>query len=234
VIDPALSFGVAAEAYERGRPAWPSELLDDLPVSAEATVLDLGAGTGKLTRLLVERFARVIAVEPDSAMRCLIDTGEAIAGSAESLPLPDTSVDAIFAAEAFHWFDWERALPEIARVLRPGGVLALLWNRYDPRDFVLSEEVMPPPTTRKHGRFVSGEWRSAFTGAPFGTFAEKALVQELDVTRDGLIDYFASVSPITSLSPAEREEALQRVAEALDRDVYRRRWTAELFWTVRS
>jgi SAM-dependent methyltransferase len=169
VIDPALSFGIAAEAYERGRPAWPSELLDGLPVAAEATVVDLGAGTGKLTRLLVKRFARVIAVKPDAAMRCLIDTGEAIAGSAESLPLPDASVDAIFAAEAFHWFDWERALPEIARVLRPGGVLALLWNRYDPRDFVLSEGVMPPSTTRKHGRFVSGEWRSAFTGAPFGT-----------------------------------------------------------------
>jgi SAM-dependent methyltransferase len=234
VIDPACSFGVEADAYERGRPEWPSELLDDLPVKAEATVVDLGAGTGKLTRLLAKRFVRVIAVEPDAAMRRLIDAGEPVAGSAESIPLPAGSADAILAAEAFHWFDWELAVPEIARVLRSGGVLALLWNRYDAEDFVLPDGVVPPTTTPKHGRFVSGEWRSAFSGGPFGPFVEKEMVQEVDVRQDRLIDYFASVSPITSLSPPDRQEAMQRVVEALDRDVYRRRWTAQLFWAARS
>jgi SAM-dependent methyltransferase len=234
VIDPALSFGVAADAYDRGRPEWPSELLDDLPVAAGATVVDLGAGTGKLTRLLADRFARVIAVEPDAAMRGLIDAGEPVPGSAESIPLPDGNADAIFAAEAFHWFDWEFALPEIARVLPSGGVLALLWNRYDAEDFVLPDGIVPPSRTQKHGRFASGEWRSAFDGAPFGPFGEKVAVQEADMSRDRLIDYFASVSPVTSLSPPDREEAMQRIVEALDRDVYRRRWTAQLFWAVRS
>ncbi len=101
----------------------------------DAAVLDLGAGTGKLTRVLARRYARVIAVEPLDGMRGILERVvpdvEALAGSAEQIPLGDASVDAVFAAQAFHWFDHERAMPEIARVLRPGGVLALVWNGPD-------------------------------------------------------------------------------------------------------
>ena len=135
MIDPARSFDLAAEEYERTRPDYPEAVLDLLPVASDATVLDLGAGTGKLTRVLARRYAHVIAVEPLDGMRGILERvvpeAEALPGSAERIPLDDASVDAVFAAQAFHWFDHDRAIPEIARVLRPGGVLALVWNGPD-------------------------------------------------------------------------------------------------------
>jgi SAM-dependent methyltransferase len=228
---PGLSFGVGAAAYERGRPEWPEELLDALPLAADATVLDLGAGTGKLTRLLVRRYARVYALEPDAAMRALIGVGEPLAGTAEAIPLEDASVDGVFVAEAFHWFDPKPAVAELARVLRAGGVLALLWNRFDPEDDVLPEGVMPASTTSKHARFTTGAWRDAFVDAPFEPLHERVLEVIRDVTRAELLDYFASLSPITALPASEREAALDRIAAALDRPVYRRRWTATMHWT---
>jgi SAM-dependent methyltransferase len=234
LIEAGLSFGVAAAEYDRGRPEWPATLVDEVPVPSTATVLDLGAGTGKLTRLLAERFRRVLAIEPDPAMRARLDAGELLAGSAEAIPLADASVDAVFAAEAFHWFDGPSAVSEIARVLAPGGVLALLWNRWEQEDAVLGDDVIPPSTSPKPATFVSGEWRRAFEGAPFEPFCEVSVVQERNVGREELLDYFASISPITSLPDLERTAALARVATALDRHVYRRRWTACLFWTRRS
>jgi SAM-dependent methyltransferase len=126
---PGLTFGRVAEAYDRTRPEYGAAVLDRatelLELGPDATVLDLGAGTGKLTSALRERFTRVIAVEPDDAMRTYID-GEALAGSAERIPLAGAEVDAVFAGEAFHWFDWPRALTEIDRVLRSGGGLAVI------------------------------------------------------------------------------------------------------------
>jgi ubiquinone/menaquinone biosynthesis C-methylase UbiE len=132
VIEPARSFERAAEEYDRGRPAWPEAVLDAVPVEPGATVLDLGAGTGKLTETLARRFDRVVAVEPLAAMRAYLErrvpAAEALDGRAEAIPLPDASVDAVFAGQSFHWFATDAAVGEIARVLRPGGVLALLWN----------------------------------------------------------------------------------------------------------
>jgi ubiquinone/menaquinone biosynthesis C-methylase UbiE len=130
----ALSFGNVAELYERVRTEYPQEALDllssELELDRGATVLDLAAGTGKLTRPLAERFARVVAVEPNDAMRRMIDGAEVHAGTAERIPLPNASVDAVFVGEAFHWFDGPAALREIARVLRPAGGLALLWKQW--------------------------------------------------------------------------------------------------------
>ena len=125
MTDPARSFGRVAREYELGRPSWPPEAIDavtrELALEPDASVLDLGAGTGKLSRLLVERFAQVTAVEPDDAMRALIPAEAVVLdGGAEKIPLPDGSLAAVFCAESFHWFDWPRALPEIARVLRAG------------------------------------------------------------------------------------------------------------------
>ncbi len=111
------------EDYERGRPGWPPGVVKIPGLPSAATVLELGAGTGKLTRLLISKFARVVAVEPAEAMRRLLvqlcPESEVLAGSAEEIPLANALVDAVFVAEAFHRFDGERALAEIARVLRP-------------------------------------------------------------------------------------------------------------------
>ena len=129
---PAGSGDRWPEDYERGRPGWPADVarIADLPPAA--TVLDLGAGTGKLTRLLVPAFERVVAVEPAEAMRGLLTAlcagAEVLSGTGHEIPLAEASVDAVFAAQAYHWFDDERAIAEMARVLRPRGALVLMWN----------------------------------------------------------------------------------------------------------
>jgi SAM-dependent methyltransferase len=120
------------EDYERGRPGYPPEALDVADLPPTATVLDLAAGTGKLTRLLLTRFGRVAAVEPDGRMRHLLarlcPEAEVIAGRADRIPLADASVDAVFIAQAFHWFDDEPAVAEITRVMRRHGTLVAMWN----------------------------------------------------------------------------------------------------------
>src|SRR3954452_3714546 len=135
----ARSFDSVAEAYERARPGWPAAamdaLVDRLGLDERSAVLDLAAGTGKLTRALVPRFASVIAVEPLDGMRAVLEQvvpgARALAGSAEAIPVDDASVDAIAVAEAFHWFEPEAAVAEMARALRPGGGVAVLYNRRD-------------------------------------------------------------------------------------------------------
>ena len=118
--------------YERGRPGWPPDVVEVPGIGATMTVLEVGAGTGKLTRLLVAAFSTVIAVEPADAMRRLLQdfcpTALILSGTAEEIPLADASVDGVFAAEAFHKFDGPPAVAEFTRVLRPGGVLVLMWN----------------------------------------------------------------------------------------------------------
>ncbi len=130
----AASFAGAAGAYERGRPEYAAEVVDaivgELGLAAGAPVLDLAAGTGKLTRALAAGGLEVFAVEPQPELReILVATGggeRVYDGVAEAIPLPDASVDAVTVADAFHWFDRTIALTEIARVLRPGGGLAVL------------------------------------------------------------------------------------------------------------
>jgi len=130
--DWAHSFGGVADAYERGRPTYPAEAVTWLLGDQPLTVLELGAGTGKLTRVLTTLGHDVHATDPDEAMLGVLE--EQLPGvrtavaSAEDIPLEDRSVDAVIAAQAFHWFDLDRALPEIARVLRPQGQVCLLWN----------------------------------------------------------------------------------------------------------
>jgi SAM-dependent methyltransferase len=133
-MDPrrALSFGAAAEQYDAARPSYPAEGVRWAIPPEARRVLDLGAGTGKLTAVLQALGVETVAVEPDDAMRARIP-GAALAGTAEQIPLPDGSVDAVVAGQAFHWFDAEQALPEMVRVLRPGGTIGLLWNMYDDR-----------------------------------------------------------------------------------------------------
>jgi ubiquinone/menaquinone biosynthesis C-methylase UbiE len=122
------SFGAVAADYERGRPGYPERVVEVAGLPRSSDVLDLAAGTGKLTRLLARHFDRVAAVEPDDALRALIREAKVLAGSAEQIPLPNGSVDGVFCAEAFHWFDATRAVSEIARVLRPGGSLVICFD----------------------------------------------------------------------------------------------------------
>jgi SAM-dependent methyltransferase len=138
------SFGAAAAAYAEHRPGYAEAAvrwaLEPVRGSEPLRVLDLAAGTGKLTATLVRLAAEITAVEPDPAMLAelrrelgSVSTVRALAGTAEDIPLPDASVDAVLVGQAMHWFDLDRAIPEIARVLTPGGVLAALWNVDDDR-----------------------------------------------------------------------------------------------------
>ena len=220
----ARSFGIAAEHYERGRPVWPAAAIDAADVSADSHVLDLAAGTGKLTRVLVERFARVTAVEPDDAMRALNRWGEALAGSAESIPLADASVDAVFVADAFHWFSERPAVSEIARVLRrPGGSLVILWSQRNgdaspalPAVDELFDRIRPTtPEGWSANRFFAGEWRTVFHGTPFSELRETSFEHEHVLDRAGLISFLLSQSMIAARSSEERDE----IAAELERIV---------------
>jgi ubiquinone/menaquinone biosynthesis C-methylase UbiE len=131
--DWAHSFGGVAEAYDRGRPTYPAEAVRWLLGDQPKTVLELGAGTGKLTEVLVAQGHDVHATDPDAEMLRLLEANlpgvRTVVASAEDIPVGDASVDAVVAAQAFHWFDIDLALPEIARVLRPGGRICLVWNQ---------------------------------------------------------------------------------------------------------
>ena len=137
-LDRAASFGAAADHYDRGRPSYPAEAVDWLVPTTAHHVLDLGAGTGKLTRLLHDRGLDVLAVEPSPGMRARLAAAlpdvRLLDGTAEAIPLPDASVDAVLVAQAWHWVDPARAVPEVARVLVPGGRLGLVWNIRDERE----------------------------------------------------------------------------------------------------
>ncbi len=163
----ASSFGRAAGDYESSRPTYPLEIARWL-VPGATTVADVGAGTGKFTRALVELGLDVIAVEPDPAMLSALAGSlpgvRALQGSAENIPLPDSTVDAATFAQAWHWVDPARAVPEAARVLRPGGTLGLVWNIRDesePWVAALSDVIAHSDAER----FVRG---AVEVGAPFG------------------------------------------------------------------
>ena len=234
----AQSFGAAASEYERVRPEWPREAVERaaelLGLGRNAEVVDLAAGTGKLTRLLAERFGRVVAVEPDERMRALAGDG-ALAGTAEAIPLPDASADAVFVGDAFHWFDAPLALAEIARVLRLRGGLVLLWNDWwetDPPIPEAASELLREPFERS-GRVFQADvqaWRGAFDGSPFEPPREERLRGETTRSAEELATLFCSTSSIASLDAAEREALRGRLIDLLDGE-YRLPVEVELVWT---
>ncbi len=240
----AAGFSAAADVYERARPSYPSEavgwLAKRVGLHAGRTVVDLGAGTGKLTRLLVATGARVIAVEPVPEMRAKLREAvpgtEALAGSAEALPLPDDGADVVTVAQAFHWFDLTRALPEIHRVLRPGGALALVWNSRDLTDalqgrlerlLIPAREALPAQLERR--------WRGELERSPlFGPLDVERFSFGQEFTVDDLCERVSSTSFVAAMSDGDREELLGSVRE-LVRGVpepFPFRYVTEVFVTV--
>jgi SAM-dependent methyltransferase len=243
VIDPARSFGRVAEAYQRGRPSWPAAAVDlvarDLGLERDDTVLDLGAGTGKLTRVLLERFDHVVSLEPEPSMRALLPaSAEALAGTAEEIPLPERSVASVFCGESFHWFEWARAIPEIVRVLRPGGGLVLMWNR--PSGGLLESAEWPPGVSElldsvgdpspSERRYASFAWREALTGTPFEPLHFEVVPNPGWLDRDALIARISSWSPIASMPDAQRKALLAELGARLTESTYRATLETHLYW----
>jgi SAM-dependent methyltransferase len=223
------SFGSVAAAYAEHRPGYPAAAARwcVAPVGRDIgslRVLDLGAGTGKLTALLAELGAEVTAVEPDPAMLEELDRGlpsvRALAGSAEQIPLPDASVDAVLCGQSLHWFDLSRALPEIARVLVRGGTLGALWNSDDDRvPWVaglqdVAEGAASPSLSRR--RTEAASFGSEQFGLARFTPAERAeFANSQSLTAETLVELIATHSQLIVMAPAERARILARVRDYL-------------------
>jgi SAM-dependent methyltransferase len=212
----ATSFGAAAEAYERGRPPYPPAAIDWLVPAHAARVVDLGAGTGKLTRQLRERGLDVIAVEPSAGMRDQLRRAvpgvPVLGGKGEQLPLAAGSVDAILVAQAWHWVEPSLAIPEAARVLAPGGRLGLLWNRrIEAVDWVSElSSIMGSDRSPDAGR------HRPEIGPPFGP-AERFNVDWVHhLSPEAMIDWVASRSYVITLPEAQRESVIGQVRRLID------------------
>ena len=243
-------FDRAAENYDRGRPEYPSAAVDALvralEIGPRRRVLDLAAGTGKFTRALVPTGATLLALEPTDGMRTVltrrVPTVELVNGTAEAIDLPDGGVDTVVSAQAFHWFDAVRATHEVARVLRPGGGLGLVWNMRDESIAWVAE------LTTLLDRWDAGgprgrdfAWRAPFERT--GRFAPLETAEFPFVHRAPppvILDRVLSISFIAVLPPATRETIARDLLSLLDRHPeawhgseidlpYRTR----LFWTRR-
>lgn len=217
----ARGFEAGAAAYEIARPGYPDEALhvlrDEVGVRHGTSVLDLAAGTGKLTRRLVELGASVTAVEPVDAMRAQLGVAvpgvEVLEGTAESIPADDATLDVVTVAQAFHWFDAPAALADIARVLRPGGRLAILWNERDEATPWVAEM---SKVIRWHERTVSRYQHVAWDAvvAASGRFTplnERTVRWDQQMTCELLAERVRSISYIAAMPTAERERLVAEV-----------------------
>lgn len=226
----ADGFSAGADDYERGRPSYPGDavavLCEELGIGPGARVLDLAAGTGKLTRLLVPTGAEVVAVEPVAEMRRRLEQAapqaHVLDGTAERIPLPDGSVDVVTVAQAFHWFDTPKALAEIAWVLKPGGGLGLVWNERDTREPWVAElsrlirwdhrgEHRVPYTTEV-------DWAGVIDGmdTPFGPVQRYDTTYRQPMDPDTLVARVLSTSYIASQPVAERERIAAAVRQLVE------------------
>jgi SAM-dependent methyltransferase len=244
----ARGFADSVEAYRKSRPSYPPDavawIIDALGIGPGRTVVDVGAGTGKFTALMVRSGARLIAVEPLDRMRAALTAElpgiEAVDGTAESLPMADSSADAIVAAQAFHWFDRPRALPEFARVLRPSGRLGVIRNDLDTSvDWVadFNAIVSPPRTvTPLPSTAAEGDLSPWFGERHGGTFTHTHMHD-----RASLMTRVESMSFVAVLASDERSAIFRRVAALIDghpqlagRETFALPYVCAVFWTERQ
>jgi ubiquinone/menaquinone biosynthesis C-methylase UbiE len=209
-----LSFERIAADYHHARPPYAEEAVDwavaRLGLGVGSRVLDLGAGTGTLTRQLAARDLDVVAVEPGEEMRAVLahdlSDVEAVAGRAEEIPLPDASVDAVTVGQAFHWFETEPALAEMHRVTRPGGGFALLWNHFNQDDPLLGavDDLLRPRDPARRSR-----WRDSYDSSRFGPLEERAFYELRAMSADQLAAWVASTSRVIT-APAEEQREIDR------------------------
>jgi SAM-dependent methyltransferase len=219
-----LTFGAHADAYERARPPWPEEAARWLVPEGAELVVELGAGTGKLTREMAALGVRIVAVEPDSRMLAVLRELdlEGVEGSAEAIPFNDGVASAVVAGSSIHWFDLEQALPEIHRVLRPGGRFGFGWNHRDDRHPAIArmgEAVYAAQRRARGPRWQSRDWAAALI--PTGLFrdVERALFEHVhELPREALRDHLTSYSGVAALPEDERRRVFAEVARILDAD----------------
>jgi SAM-dependent methyltransferase len=214
----AASFDLAADVYERGRPEYPADAVDWIIPDGAATVLDLGAGTGKLTRALAARGLDVVAVDPSPKMlaqlRSSVPGAIVHEGTAEDIPLADASIDAVVVAQAWHWVDQDRALPSVARVLKPGGTLGLVWNLRDesvPWVAKLTDAMRPA-----NGEIYLRNPDIHHDG--FGPIERAEFSWSTEFTREKLFELVRSRSNFITAPAAERQEIFDAVTLLLDTD----------------
>jgi ubiquinone/menaquinone biosynthesis C-methylase UbiE len=227
-VERATSFGSIAEDYDRLRPGPPAAALDWLIPAQCRIAVDLAAGTGLFTRALHERVPEVVAVEPDDRMRAVLEQRSpdvrAVAGRGEDIPLPDSSVDAVFVSSAWHWFDKTRAVPEIARVLRPGGRLGVIWTSRDRTvdwvrtldrlrgaDYVATNVELDQRDRRRHEFSLPDTDR-------FDPVERESFATVRSMRLDDVIEWLGTYSEVIIAAPEERAQHLNRVrSELLER-----------------
>ncbi len=246
----ARGFEAAVERYERGRPGYPDDavsyLVHELGIAVGRAVVELGAGTGKFTELIALSGAEITAIEPVAAMREALQrncpTVTVLDGTAEAIPVDDASADAVVAAQAFHWFDADRALAEVARVLRPDGRLGLIWNaRDEASDWSERLTAIFDRLSGDGPRYRDMRWRDAFARSEgFAPLHHQVAYHVHEVTREGFLDRVLSVSYVASAPEPERERVVADVTELLDtdpelagRDLIVMPYRTDVFWTQR-
>ena len=217
----ARSFGTVADVYERARPGYPDDAVQWLAGDEPCDVVDVGAGTGKLTRSLVAHGHRVTAVEPSAEMlaqlRAAVPGAIPLEGTGEAIPLPDESADVVTAAQAFHWFDKPVALGEIARVLRPGGRIALVWNARDDTEAWVSEfteTVIARSTFRKGG--IAATTTSIDESGLYGPVERATFAHVQPLRKSELVELVRSRSECAVLSEEERRPVLDQLDALFD------------------
>jgi SAM-dependent methyltransferase len=227
-----LSFGSVAADYDRYRPSPPPEALDWLIPPGAQAILDLAAGTGAVTRKLIGRAARIIAVEPDERMRAVLTAGcpqaEVLAGRGEDIPLPDASVDAVVISAAWHWLDPGQAVPEITRVLRTGGVLGVMGISRDmrvPWVAELSRLAREARVTDRSDGSADRRHRHEVVfpaDTPMSAIQEHAVEYSLPMTKDELVGLLGTYSGVITLDPGPRADFSRMVRTFLDRQPWDR------------